>query len=143
MSRFWMASAIILGVALSGCGKEEPKQVEKIEPVAPLTEESILTDRVVTRWRAMIARDFPRAYEFETPGYRQTHTVEQHANRFGRHAVWRDAEVYKLNIEGDIAKVTVFVKHTFAGPDGNPEEGATYVDETWLRKNGQWWYVSK
>lgn len=95
------------------------------------------------RWKALADRDFAKAYEYETPGYRKTHTVEQYSNRYGRQSVWRDAEVFKLNIKGDIAEVTMFVKHTFIGADGMPQEGATYLDETWLRKNGQWWYVAK
>jgi hypothetical protein len=100
--------------------------------------------RAGLRWAALVAGDFDRAYEFETPAYRKVYTVRQFRDSFGRKISWKEAKVTGIELkQPDIAAVTVELEYSFRSSGrGMMEDKATHT-ETWLRVDDQWWHQSQ
>lgn len=126
----FLASVIVVLTGCTGPGSE---------PEQPLDE------RVLARWSHMIERDFEAAWDYYSPGFRQTNPREDFARDMERRPVrWHEAEVVELSCDEDRCDVTVRITYQAAGaPAGMgrmriPRE----LEEQWIRLDGQWWYSS-
>ena len=112
--------------------------------VGAAVEKEDLRPRVEARWTALIAGDFGKAYEFETPAYRAVYTPPQFKTQFGRQMTWRVANILDIHYDGsDVARVDVEVAYHYAEPEvkDSPVLDMTSVSkEIWLHKEGQWWH---
>ncbi len=102
-----------------------------------------LRERVNQRWQALIARDFAKAYEYETPEYRKTHTAKQYAGQFGGMVDWKVATVKEVRYDhDDEVEVVVTVGVSFPLNVGDSTAHATVdVREKWVASAGQWWHL--
>ncbi|MEZ5582920.1 MAG: hypothetical protein R3F37_09255 [Candidatus Competibacteraceae bacterium] len=111
--------------------------------------EQALEERVSARWAALIKRDFAVAYEFQTPAYREVYSIEAFNQQFGAAAKWTQATVEKITMQTSseesnllTADVVVNIHYTVPFPSAeNPTQTSGFVNERWLRKEGQWWYL--
>lgn len=104
----------------------------------------VLARRVVERWRAMIDRNFHLAYQFCSPAFRALYTPKAHAGRYGSaKMVWERVQVQSIAADGaDAAKVYVKIFSRVPLPDTEKMiPHVTVVTESWLRSEGEWWYV--
>lgn len=114
--------------------------------VAPIADEALLRERVLARWQALIKRDIEAAYQFETPAYRAIYTPTQLGFWYGTQLAWRMANVKNILYDDPVmAKVQVEVEYQYADSSrgGKVPEVMNLtqeVQETWLRKDGQWWH---
>jgi len=116
---------------LSACGGSAPGLDEPLE------------DRIMDRWQHMIDRDFGKAWEYYTPGFRQLNPRETFAAEMaGRPVRWHAAELLEVECaeERCNALLRITVQPT-AGPSTLrhlhvPSE----VTETWLLLDGVWWF---
>lgn len=100
-----------------------------------------LRARAEARWQALIAGDFDKAYEFETPAYRQVYNAKQYRARFGSGLRWQQAKVVTVDLKSpEVAMVTLEIDYSFhvAGTGMMDNKGS--VTETWLWVEGQWWH---
>lgn len=105
-------------------------------------DEAQLKERVLARWQALIKGDFDAAYQFETPAYRSIYTPSQFRYQFGNQTLWHMANVMDIHYDDPImARVRVEVAYRYAEPakGRGMQNMAQQVNETWLRKEGQWW----
>jgi hypothetical protein len=112
---------------------------------APLPDDPksrALMDRITAYWEAKIKRDFASAYLFQTPKYRENHSAEVYAQRFGGMVKWFGASIDGIQFREDGgATVFVLVDHSFANPFSAGEirnkirisEDWVMVDEAWYR----------
>jgi hypothetical protein len=105
--------------------------------------EKAVAERVVQRWAALIGQDFNRAYEFETPGFRETNPIGRYRGFYGNAVKWENAEVGNVHLSADrqSAKVSVILDYEGPKPGGGVYQGQRSVMEAWLWMDGNWWYV--
>ena len=125
-----LAIAALLIPLLVACGDRSPE----LQP---------LDERVLARWNHMIGRDFQAAWEFHTPGFRQTSPQQAFANEMAQRPVrWTSVEWRGAECGEDVCEVTVRVGFRAVGaPSGlSSVEVTRDIRETWLWIDGQWWY---
>jgi hypothetical protein len=111
--------------------------------VVPAQDDSALAERVTERWRALIARDFASAYAFSSPSYRALFDYPHFARQFGKDVVWKSIQLGPIEHPGEgAAKVGVTIYFlTFTSPTADPYEMSTYIVESWVFAEDQWWYL--
>ena len=114
-----------------------------ISPVVSDSEQ--LSLRAHSRWLALIEKKWEKAYLFETKGYRDSHTVEQYKMGFGRAVIWKDTEIYKVDLNelANYALVTIRLTVKMILPGMGEEEADSVFKEDWLKDNGEWWHYKK
>ncbi|RRD57205.1 hypothetical protein EII20_07635 [Comamonadaceae bacterium OH2545_COT-014] len=128
------AAAAALVAALAGCAAP-----------AAQTPEQIVAERAEARWQHLIKGDFTGAYGYLMPSYRAIVPEKSYRQSFGSAGAWRNAIIHQVNCEPAACTVRVrittqvripqFAKHI---PEVN-----TYIDERWVREDGQWWLYQK
>jgi hypothetical protein len=113
--------------------------------VGGVSPQDQVRQRATERWQALVAREFSRAYNFNTPGFRAVVTPDRYRDRFGGAIVWLDTtQVVEVNCpEADrcLAKVRIDYKPVLSR--SSIDKISTHVDETWLLQEGQWWYFQE
>jgi len=109
----------------------------------PATEQSV-EERAQARWDHLVTQDFDAAWEYYTPGFRETTPVRAFDRDMSRRPIrWLEANVLSSNCEEDRCAVSVAVTYqALAAPAGQRRMRVTRnLDETWIRLDGQWWFV--
>jgi hypothetical protein len=119
-------------------------------PAAPATEavqtqRAVLEQRVTAKWDALIRKDFATAYSFASPSYRKLYSLDAFKSSFGNKVGWQRIEVVNVDFKGgDAATVGINLHFVYHPPQAeNPLNMKTYVQESWVRVDGQWWYLMK
>lgn len=114
---------------------------------AQRSEES-LRKRVSGRWDALASRDFAAAYEYLSPAYRKLFPVDGYTSRFGSAVAWEGVDVRQVTFNGKSAEVVVDVSYQLIVPPeaGMPQadeaqSAAKSMNESWLWRDGEWWFV--
>jgi len=108
-------------------------------------QKAALKERVMAKWEAMIRRDFEAAYSFTSPSYRALYPLNVFKSKFGNKVAWRRIEVINMDFKGeDAAMVGINLYVGYHPPQSEQTlEMKTYIQEPWVRVDGQWWYVMK
>ena len=114
-------------------------------PDAVQERRALLEQRVIAKWDALIRRDFATAYSFTSPSYRKLFSQNAFQSSFGNKVAWRRVEVVDVDFKGDdAATVGINIHFVYAYPQAEkPLDMKTYVQEPWVRVDGQWWYLMK
>ena len=112
--------------------------------VVPETSDEVVVERAKARWAAMLNKDMETAYSYYSPGYRSTTSlVDFMFKQRARRVRWESAEYRDHECTEDACKVrfkTGFrVEKVLPGVD--TYHGTDVVEETWVRTQGQWWYI--
>jgi hypothetical protein len=112
------------------------------------TQEEALAARVSARWDAMIRRDFAQAYEFLSPSYRALFPLEHMRGLTGSSVNWRSIDIESISIAGETASVILSLDYRLTLPPAaglGPGEDfgvlTKHIEETWVNRDGEWWYV--
>ncbi len=119
-----------LALVLSACG-------------GPSEPEQTLEERVLARWEHMIERDFEAAWEYYTPGFRQTTPRLDFAHDMTRRPVrWTAAEVVGTDCEEELCRVAVELEYRVPGaPSGQSGMRLSRtIEDQWVLLDGQWWF---
>ena len=105
--------------------------------------EDAVRERAAERWSYLIKGDLHKAYELSSPSSRAVVSFEQYRGKFGSAVTWRSTEITSVACEVDkcTAKVRIEAVPLLGTRFGNTL--LTYVDETWLLEDGQWWFFQK
>ncbi|MFC5500513.1 hypothetical protein ACFPOE_23425 [Caenimonas terrae] len=124
------AAALVAAVALAGCATK------------PSGPEQVVRERATQQWQARIAGDLDKSYGFTTPSYRGGTSLETFKKGFGSAVVVKSAEVATVVCETTdkcvVNAKVVAQPNLLLGRRAVPPF-TTYIDETWLREDGQWW----
>ncbi len=124
-----LSAAVAAGVlTLAGCAS-----------MGPSTPEREVKERSEAYWKARIAGQSDKSYALTPPSYRKAFTPEQFARQFGNGASVTSAEVANVACEAEkcVAKVKLTAKPMIIGVKIDSID--TYLDETWVLEDGQWW----
>jgi hypothetical protein len=135
IDRARIAATALLFVALAGCNtnKDTTADVEK---------------RAVERWNFLIARQAEKAYDYLTPGTRETRTRESYATAMNSRPVkWTAAKFNHKECDADRCKVYIDVSYSVTMPGGGalgkPVESTSTQSETWVRVQDDWYFLPK
>ncbi len=125
-------TALIAVMMLAGCQQSED-----------------LASSVNSRWSGIIEKDFEQAYEYFSPGYKETETIESFKLRMLTAQInleWTQGKFVSADCEDEaICEVTVQLdyKYTFAKRSLGGVEVQTEVTENWIKLEEKWHFVPK
>lgn len=129
-----LASITLLLVLGAGCA------------VTPASEDELLLERAQARWEAITTGDLETAYTYYAPGYRSSvslidFAVEQRL----RKVVWTGAEYSSHQCEEKRCLVNFDVSFKVVNPVPGMSvfQSTRPVEDTWIKTQGQWWYLPK
>ena len=130
-TRIFLSLALSAGLlVVGGCvDKSNPDMVDK---------------RSVERWNLLVSHEAEKAYDYLTPGYRVTQTRENYAAAMNTRPVqWTGATFKDKTCDGDRCKVEVNIRYSLAmpGAPGRKAESESVQTETWIRVNGEWYFL--
>jgi len=128
-------------VALAGCAKDQP-------PSDKLSEASrkALELRVEERWRARIAHEWGKAYEYNTPAFREVFPKHMYVKKFSYTANWELTGLEVINYDPNAAVASVVVR-VMSKPAKQTSAAAKALGampreltEKWILEDGEWWF---
>lgn len=135
IDRMRLAALAALLIAFAGCNtnKDPTADVEK---------------RAVERWNFLIAHQAEKAYDYLSPGTRETQTRESYASAMNSRPVkWTAAKFNRKECDDDRCKVYIDVTYSVAMPGagaiGKPIESTSTQSETWVRVKDDWYFLPK
>ncbi|HEY8010274.1 MAG TPA: hypothetical protein VIE67_04685 [Rudaea sp.] len=128
---YWIPALAAALMMLAGCQKQDPAAVVK--------------QRAVERW-SLLAEGHPvKAYEYLSPGYRTTHTLDQYVAFVATARLkWRSARVVKQECEAEVCTVHLIVESTVPATLANTPRDLqlqTPLTEQWIASGGQWYFL--
>jgi hypothetical protein len=131
LSKFACALAAAL-VLLVSAGCSDPGNPDNVDR------------RAVERWNFLIAHQAEKAYDYLTPGFRNTQTREAYAAAMNNRAIqWKSAKFNKKECDAERCKVTIDVAYSvkMLGLDGKSTESSSSQSETWILVDGNWYLL--
>lgn len=114
-------------------------------PFGEADHQAVIRSRVQARWDALIKLDMEKVYRFATPTYRKTYDLDHLNNQYAAQINRKSIQILAINIpkdDPDTAQVQLWLFFTSKGfSAGSIYQGESYEKETWVRRNGCWWYV--
>lgn len=115
-------------VALAGCAS-----------LGQQTPEQQVQQRAEAYWKARQSADFKAAYALLTPAYRGLWDEQAFRQQFGAGARILGVKVDGVTCESEKCVARVGLTAKPAIPGLNLPSITTYMDDTWLLVDGQWW----
>jgi hypothetical protein len=120
-------AAIVSALGLvGGCASVESKPTEQV-----------VAERAQARWDALLKGDVEGAYGYLSPGSRAVNTLEAYKSSI-RENFWKAARVGKATCASEACEVAAEVEYEF-----RRSRVKTPLSETWVKQEGNWWYVLK
>ena len=132
---FLLLVFLVVQLLMSGCATLGGASVNSDEYIA---------ERASRRWKALIEGDFKKAYEFESPGYRQSKSLDYFRKQFGGWVAWTGASVMHVKRLSDhVAEVRIHLEFdSYQSQTQSMQKDASYFNEKWIYADNNWWYVS-
>ena len=134
---------LLAAALLSGCAGVSSEKSGDPGNGTQIAEDQV-RERVQARWDAIIRMDYDTVYTFATPAYRATYDLDHWRNQYYGQIIKESIELKSITIpEGDPDTAYVRLNLTFSAssvPSGR-HQGEALVNETWVRRDGQWWFV--
>lgn len=108
--------------------------------------ESGVEQRVVARWGALLEGDYIGAYDFLSPGYRSSVSLNQYQRSLLLSKVrWTSAKYIESECTDNVCKVKNSLDYALHGalPGVNTFNGTQIVEESWVLVDGDWYFVPK
>lgn len=127
VARSGRVAAVVAVLGLAACAAVPQKPAE-----------DVVRARAQERWDALLKGDLKAAYGYLGPGSRELNTFEAYSASV-RKGFWKTAQVSKVACPtAESCEVEVAVEYEFRG-----SRVKTPLGETWVRQEGNWWYVLK
>jgi len=104
---------------------------------------SVLRKRSVERWDALIEHKADKAWDYLTPGYRETKPREQYAKEMNERGIhWTKVRYSSQECEPETCKVRLAVEYdlNLGGMAGTVHSMAPLI-ETWIKIDGHWYFL--
>jgi hypothetical protein len=121
-------AAVAVGLAAMGGCATVPEQ----------SPEQIVKARAQARWDALVKGDYATAYSYLGPGSRAVNSLEAYKDSIVK-GFYKDGQVEKAVCDSpERCEAHVRVEYEFKG-----KRMKSPLAETWIRQQGNWWYVLK
>jgi hypothetical protein len=124
--------ALLVLLALTGCMTTVKDQ-----------DSSVVQARAMERWDFLIAHKAEKAWDYLSPGYRETKPRDAYAQEMnGRGIRWSKVHFGSQQCDADVCKVRLSVDYavTLGGPAGKVQSMGLVV-ENWVKVKGQWYFL--
>lgn len=130
-----LATLVALAVLLGGCGLGN-------------NDSAVVDKRALERWNYLIAHQAEKAYDYLSPGTRETQTRESYATSMNNRPIkWTAAKFNRKECDADRCKVYIDVSYSLAmaraGATGKPIETTSTQSEIWVHVDNDWYYLPK
>ena len=126
------ASAVLTAVMLASCASWQPSPQDQVR------------QRATQHWQALLAGQYDRAYEFNTPAFRKLRSLDFYrTNRSAVPVKWISAEVLRVECETQRCVTRIKLTSRPNMPGFNKMTLETGIDEIWILEGGQWWLFEK
>jgi len=109
-----------------------------------MSAESIVEERAMARWQALLSDDLEGAYGYLSPGFRSSVSSNQYQRSILRRQVrWTDARYTKSECSETACKVSISIDFTVYGalPGVSSFESTQPVEESWIFVDNNWYLV--
>lgn len=133
-------------VLLAACAAAPDKTAVPAAPPVAAPPDAALRARVTAYYAALIAGHYQEAYEFFTPGYRSTWSVQAHYQIHPPIGAYLSAEVTAVNcISETVCDVAVSTRYRFDKTEEwiGSQELPMDMKSRWLNIDGQWYFVPR
>lgn len=131
-----LLSACASSTAVKDSGGDEVNKTGSDDPV--------VVERSKARWTALLANDPETAYSYYSPGYRSTTSVVDFMfKQRTRRVRWVSAEYVDHSCTKEACEIIYKAgfKVSKALPGMDTYQGTDTVEETWVKTQGEWWFV--
>jgi hypothetical protein len=112
-------------------------------------DRAVIAERVESRWAAINAGDFEKAWSFSTPSFREVFPKHLYRMNFSQSVLNRLTEVKVTSYDAHAAVASVAVR-VMAEPTKYSSAVAQAVgaipdviNESWVFIDGEWWYIDR
>ena len=101
-----------------------------------------IEERASGRWDVLLSGDMTSAYEYLSPGYRSSVSLEQYQRSLlTRQVGWDSADYIESDCTEDSCKVKISIGYTVRGalPGVKEYKGVQKIIESWVRVDGVWY----
>ena len=123
-----------LAATLAGCATTSGGKVSKAGPEV----------RAIERWDLLIARDAAKAYDYLSPGTRQTETRDAYAQKMNSRPIrWEKVLLYSKNcVSESSCKIALQLDINVPLPGVGNAPSVAFAEENWIRDtDGAWYYL--
>jgi hypothetical protein len=118
---------------------------ESIDNSMPTNAQESLAARANDRWKLIIAGEFAKAYEYLSPGYRETRPKAEYVDTLRNRPIrWTKSEINdQACSETDVCTVKVLIEYEFEMPTTGVGKVTQFgvIEEKWLRLDGVWYFL--
>lgn len=122
---------VALAAAMAGCQKQDPA--------------SVVQRRASERWNLLVSHEPIKAYDYLSPGYRATHTLDQYVAFIATTRLhWKSAAIDSQKCDAESCTVNLTVKSVIPGQIINAPHDVEHeapVTEHWILSEGQWYFL--
>ena len=127
----WTFALVALAAATAGCQKQDPA--------------SVVQRRATERWNLLVSHEPIKAYDYLSPGYRATHTLDQYVAFIATTRMhWKSATIDSQKCDPESCAVNLTVKSVIPGQIVNAPHDVEHeapVTEHWILSEGQWYFL--
>jgi len=108
--------------------------------------ETLIEERAMARWNALLTGDIAVAYEYLSPGYRSSVSLIQYQRSIlQRQVALTGANYTRSECSEKTCKVMIALDYRVSGalPGVKHYEGSKGIEESWVKMDGLWYYVPK
>ena len=109
------------------------------------TEKNKLENRATAYWDYKVKKDFKKAYEFLTPGWKKTESMQSYERRFLNSKVnWtKSAFNNKKCSKPDLCRVTMAINYEFMFKSASNKlmKMDDFITDTWVLKDNIWYVL--
>jgi len=105
-------------------------------PATPEARQALVTQRATARWDLLIKGDFDGAYQYMSPGSRETTPLDRYKANIRRDS-FRSIKIENVACDGEACKVKLMLTYDHPKMKGI----VTPVNESWIVDGAQAWYV--
>ena len=125
-----LVCSMLLLSACAGIGKKE-ESIEK---------------RATERWETILSGDYLAAYDYLSPGFRSSVSSNQYQRSLLLQKIkWTGASYGESDCAETTCKVKISIDFTVYGalPGVRSFDGTQQIEESWVKVDGNWYYVPK
>lgn len=141
-----LAALLFAIVLTSACSSQSTRPDQAGGDASAKTVNKEVERRALERWAFLIERKAEKAYDYLSPGYRQTKSRDEYAKEMNNRPVrWSKVLPYRQVCDKpDVCVLDLQVDFETTIPGVRQAvDSAGFVNETWIRTGGKWYLLPK
>ena len=141
-----LAALLFAALLTTACSSQSTRPDQAGTDASAKTVNKEVERRALERWAFLIERKAEKAYDYLSPGYRQTKSRDEYAKEMNNRPVqWSKVLPYRQVCDKpDVCVLDLQVDFETRIPGVRQAvDSAGFVNETWIRTRGKWYLLPK